>query len=320
MTIELENVTCPLCGRDNSKIVASGIDSEYQTSQQSYNFIECGNCRLIYLKTRPKISEAATIYPVTYHSVNKYSPLHSNDKVDGVRENLDRKRCRDLLSVLQPGDTVLDIGCGDARMLKVFKKFGPDNLNLVGIDINIDREFIERKKREGISIIDCPLEEFNLAGFKKIKVVIMNEIVEHLWNFSTCFQKLSKELQRGTYLSIETPDIDCLSRKLFSKQYWGGYHIPRHLQLFSKPSLALFLKSRGFKIIRHYNILAPSFWIITIRNICGLNSYGRSKSLFEFLNFKNFLALSVFTALDFVLGRLGIATACQRLIAIKEDS
>ena len=318
MAIKLENVNCPLCGRSNLKVVASGIDVEYHTSEQTYDFVECASCNLFYLKTRPSFSEASRIYPSTYHSFNKNSPLHSDDGIDGIREKLDRKRCADLLSVLQPGDTVLDVGCGDARMLDVFRKLGPSDLNLIGIDININVKFIEQKKQERIAIIDSSLEEFDLAGLNKVKLVIMNELVEHLWNFSACMDKLAKELPVGAYLSIETPDIECLSRRLFPRQYWGGYHIPRHLQLFSKPSLQSFLKATGFRIVKHHNILAPSFWIITFRNICGLNSYERSHSVFEFLNFKNFFALSIFTVLDWALNKLGIATACQRLIAIKE--
>ncbi len=317
MDIEIENVNCPLCGRNNSKVAASGVDVEYHTSKQPYDFVECGHCKLLYLKARPKFSAAPKIYPATYHSVNKDSPLHSDDEIDGIREKLDVRRCADVLSVLQPGDTVLDVGCGDARMLKVFKKHA-SGINLIGIDINVDPVFIERKRHEGITIIDCPLETFDLAGLHKVKVVIMNELVEHLWNFSVCMDKLAKELPAGAFVTIETPDIECLSRRLFSKRYWGGYHIPRHLQLFSKSSLRSFLKAKGFRIIKHHNILAPSFWIITFRNIFGLNSYERSHSVFEFLNFKNFFALGIFTILDWILNALGIATAGQRLIAVKE--
>ncbi|MGA1791255.1 MAG: class I SAM-dependent methyltransferase [bacterium] len=313
----MEHINCPMCGNGSFSHVASDRDIEYATSNRTFNFVQCEKCNLLYLNPRPVAEEASRIYPKTYHSVNINSPLHSDPNVDKTRERLDKNRCKDILSLLQPGDTVLDIGCGDARMLQLFKKFGPRDLGLVGIDINTDKEFIEKMKGEGITIINVYFEDFDMSRLNNIKVVIMNELMEHLWNPSLCLEKLFHDLKPGTYLSIETPDIDCISRRLFSKKYWGGYHFPRHLQLFSKKNLRYYLEKGGVEIVKQYSILAPSFWIITFRNILGLNSYERSKSIFEFLNFKNVIVLGTFTIMDFLLLVLGLPTATQRIIAVK---
>lgn len=315
--LRLEYINCPMCGSGSSAVVASGRDIEYRTSAQIFNFVECKSCKLLYLNPRPVVEETSKIYPKTYHSTNVNSPLHSDSKVDKTRERLDKNRCKTILSLLRPGDTVFDIGCGDARILQVFKKFAPKDLNLVGIDINVDKKFIEIMRQQGITIIDSYFEDFDMRNMDNIKVVIMNELIEHLWNPSLCLEKISKGVKSGTYLSIETPDIACVSRKIFPRKDWGGYHFPRHLQIFSKKNLRYYLEKNGFEILEHYNILSPSFWIITCRNVLGLNSYERSKSVFEFLNFKNAISLGMFTIVDFLLLSLGFSTACQRVIAIK---
>lgn len=315
INIKLEYVDCPVCNQHNSHVAASGKDIEYKVSDQTFNFVKCLACGIWYLNPRPVPEEADRIYPKEYHSTNLNSPLHSDHKVDRIREVLDRNRCKDILSLLKSGDTVLDIGCGDGRMLRIFKKFGPKGINLIGIDINVSKEFITTMKGDGVDIIQSSFEDFDMSKLQNLKIAIMNELVEHLWNPSLCLKKISTHMKKGGYLSIETPDIDCISRKMFPKTYWGGYHFPRHLQLFSKKSMRLYLEENNFEIIKQSSILAPSFWIITLRNILGLNSYEVSGSIVEFLNFKNKFSLGVFSFVDLALMCMGFPTACQHIVA-----
>ena len=53
MAIELVKVPCPICGQNSNKIVASGYDFEYLTTEKEFNFCKCNKCELLYLSPRP---------------------------------------------------------------------------------------------------------------------------------------------------------------------------------------------------------------------------------------------------------------------------
>jgi hypothetical protein len=60
------------------------------------------------------------------------------------------------------------------------------------------------------------------------------------------------------------------------------------------------------------------FWIISLRNMLGLNSIERGPSPWEFLRYKNLLVAGSFIAFDAVRAKLGFQTSNQFVYALKK--
>ena len=61
---------CPLCKVDITGKYASASDVEYFSSTKTYDFFECGNCKVLFIYPVP-VDELSSIYPANYYSFTK---------------------------------------------------------------------------------------------------------------------------------------------------------------------------------------------------------------------------------------------------------
>jgi len=129
-------------------------------------------------------------------------------------------------------------------------------------------------------------------------------------------KKVKTLLKPGGYFVIETPCPESWDFKLFKNAYWGGYHIPRHINLFTRTAIAMILEKEGFRIIEQRPLPSPPFWILSIHNM--LLDRGWNHHIVRFFNFYNPLLLAIFTLIDLLQMMLG-PTSTMRVIARKEQ-
>lgn len=105
---------------------------------------------------------------------------------------------------------VLDIGCNDGL---VGAKLMEKNNHIFGIDI-VKREVLAAKKR-GIEAIVLDIENEELpykANF--FDVVILTDVIEHVFDTDLLLSKIYKVLKPGGKLLITTPNVASLGRRL----------------------------------------------------------------------------------------------------------
>ena len=61
---------CPICNSKNIELLSSVRDVEYFTSKKLYEYYNCKECEIIYLK-EPPINNLKKIYPDSYYSYGK---------------------------------------------------------------------------------------------------------------------------------------------------------------------------------------------------------------------------------------------------------
>ena len=188
-------------------------------------------------------------------------------------------------------------------------------LRLVGLDWRFSDEVRQILSENNIELIEGLVEEAGL-GSARFDVVLMNQLIEHLWDPKLVMSKVFSSLKPGGLLSVETVNSLGYDRAWFGNRYWGGYYWPRHLQIFSHESLARFLQGIGFSIERHVNLVAPLHWTYTLHAMTKDNPR-LPRWVSGFFSDVNPLCLGFFTAIDVGAKLLGKTTTNQKMIARK---
>lgn len=294
--LPVEEAACLFCGDAETRLVARGRDYEYASSPDYFDLVQCIGCELMFIRPRPAAEAMSAIYPSTYYAYNEEEeerPLVKffRDRIEGIKV----RRYRELAP--QDGARLVDIGCGDGRLLEVIRRLGPPSWQLSGIEIG---EGAARKaEAKGFEVRAGDIESMDLTQWaQRFDLALMHHVIEHVRDPRDVLRKLSGLLRAGGVLSIETPEIEGWDFRLFRKRYWGGYHIPRHFYLFNASTLTRLLREQGFEVLSVRSIPSPAFWIFSAHNWLVDRPWGRR--LASFCHPQNLLAVSAATALEAV--------------------
>ena len=310
--LQIETTCCVICGNSLQNKIAEGWDYLHATSSQVYFFVKCEQCNHIYLNPRPQIGEIAKLYPSSYST---YDPKNAkrNSIFSFVKDFVLNNRLKLVLAKIPDDGVILDIGCGDLSLLKGIRKYSK-NAKLVGLDWKFGPG-LERSAHEfGIETITGTIETVELPN-SHFDVILMNQLIEHVWDIDGVLLKCKTILKPGGVLSIETPNANGWDRKFFRGGAWGGYYWPRHLNIFSTSGLVTIVKRADFEVVAHYRLLAPPIWIYSFQFLLTAKGYRKlSQSLFSD---KSILWLGVFTIVESVAKLFGFTTSNQKIIARK---
>lgn len=311
--LKLTTVACCICERDDAQPIGVGEDFEYRTSGDRFSAVRCNSCSLIYLNPRPDVSEFETIYPPTYHAFD------FSEKDFGVvykiRSRLEAKRLLSWCEDLPDDARILDIGCGDGFHLNLLKKYGNKNWRLEGVDF--DKRAVEMAEKSGLKVhlgsveaLDLPKDAYDLA--------FMIQTIEHLEKPPEILAAIKSVLKPGGKLVVVTDNTDSLDFKLFKTGYWGGYHFPRHWNLFNRNSLAKLAGKVGFEIADLTTQVSPVNWVYSIHN--ALVDREKPRWLINQFTLKSTVSLSVFTSLDIVLQKFGKGALLRAILRKSQEN
>lgn len=250
----------------DATIVGRGWDFEYDTTRDEFS-VALSPAGFLYLTQLPAPEEMASIYPPNYYA---YSDSTSEPwlvkKVRSFLEARKVKRYEDL--VKNDSARVLDIGCGDGRLLEILRNHGPKTWRFSGIEIGETAARAARDK--GFDAVHGNFEDITPPGWEgQFDLALMHQLIEHVRHPAQALQKTRQFLKIGGILSVETPDFEAWDFQLFKDRYWGGYHFPRHFFIFNKASFRRLAEENGFEVVAVKSILSPVFWIHSLHNFCA---------------------------------------------------
>nr|WP_235015242.1 class I SAM-dependent methyltransferase [Oceanicoccus sp. KOV_DT_Chl] len=138
---------------------------------------------------------------------------------------------------------LFDVGAGDCRHFRAIGSIG--GFEFSGVEMN--KDMARAACDAGFDISDGTFEEYNpteRAG--TVDILTMNHLIEHVIDPQAMLKKALTLLADGGVFYGRTPKLGSLGNRLFGR-YWGGYHFPRHLHLFTKQSLDALLHDSGFR-------------------------------------------------------------------------
>lgn len=279
-----EQAVCPLC-QSSGDFLYTGLQDRLFQAPGTYGFRACSGaqCGSLWLDPRPTRTSIGTVYESYYtHSGSEGRPFGSlkwSEKLYRVWDDVcarayledeygydtlraELKPLRRLLAPLarirpaycsdwdlvvrwqSPEDRgrLLDVGCGNGDVLQTLSQLG---WTVEGTDVDSSSVAFARSRGLTVHHGDLSTLELKEASFD---VVSMSHVIEHVHHPDQLVERARRLLKPGGKLVIVTPNV---RGALFKKHRANWLHLdpPRHLILFSAPSLRHLVESFGFRNI-----------------------------------------------------------------------
>jgi SAM-dependent methyltransferase len=289
--LTLTHVACCVCGTEDCVPVGIGEDFEYQTSGDTFIAMRCRECGLIYLDPRPTPTELPRIYPPNYHAFD-FSPERFGF-VYRVRRSLEARRALQWCRGLRDDARILDVGCGDGFHLRLLRDFGRPTWTLEGVDAN-DRA-IDAARRAGLTVHHGTIEQLSLPA-ASYDLVLLIATIEHVDDPAGVLRAVRRLLKPGGRVVIVTDNTATLDFAVFGGRHWGGYHFPRHFNLFNRGTLKRLSAIAELEVESAGTVMSPVNWVYSVRNT--LVDWRAPSWIVERFSLRSPVALAVFTLVD----------------------
>ena len=171
---------------------------------------------------------------------------------------------------LQPGDRVLDLGCGEGR--HVISAYLEASVESIGVDLSVRDLQTTREKFNDFAPVDDPERLFGLASANALELpfadnsfdkVICSEVLEHIPDYRGALAEIQRVLKPGGLFCASVP------RRWPEKICWAlseaYYKVPGgHVRIFKARELRGDIEQLGFShYYRHWAhaLHAPFWWL-----------------------------------------------------------
>jgi SAM-dependent methyltransferase len=230
----VQNGRCALCGSTSSFFVFGTTDRRLKLSGKTFRLVCCNECGLVYVDPIPSSHDLYSFYP-------KDSDTHSKLAWKVYSQIVNYKIYRQVARLTR-GNRILDVGCGDGRLLSIFKRRGWD---VFGVEISPTRFHIAKRELNLKTVFNCTVVE---AGFESnyFDAVVLNHVFEHLLDPERELEEIKRILKPFGFVYITVPNIDS-HQFWFTKENWYHLDIPRHIYHYRVRTATKFLEKCGFK-------------------------------------------------------------------------
>lgn len=237
MLTTLISTPCPACGADDHVPLHAAGD-RWLGLPGTFRWVRCAACGQTYLRERPDDASLAEYYPPAYVGAGRAPAWlkRALDRLDlGARLRLVRR-------LVDGEGRVLDVGCARGDFLAALR------------DADIDAEGVEpsewladaaearglRVRRGFVGDVDLPAGAYD--------VITLWDVVEHLSAPAADLRRLASALRPGGHLVMTTPLLDGWEARAWGER-WPGWDTPRHLTVFTRPSLERLLARSGYRAV-----------------------------------------------------------------------
>ena len=263
---------CPVCGSEDRELLYEGLtDRIWFTAAGSWTLHRCQACLSAFLDPRPDRETIGLAYETyyTHEDAPPPAPLRAEGFRTSIRDGYlnarygyqlaPSSRLGPLVATLlpkrrwyadhlvrhlrlEPGrNRLLDVGCGDGSFLAGMRDAGWEVQGL-----EPDTAAAERVRRNGIPVVDTPLEESSFAP-GSFDAVTLNHVLEHFHDPMEALRICRGVLRPGGTVWLATPNLDATGHATFGPA-WIGLDPPRHLVLFTRESLVGAVERAGFAV------------------------------------------------------------------------
>jgi len=247
------NGICNVCGSDDVKKLFSNKD--YTVSNELFDILTCNNCAFTWTHNPPNSEEIGKYYiSEDYISHSDVKESFRDRIYHFARWFMLNRKCKlvDKYSKSKQG-LMIDIGCGTGYFLNAMQQRGWETL---GFEPSADAR---RVAKMNFNIDVLPSNE--LPNFtKKVDVVTMWHVLEHIHDLSGYLNKIKDMLNESGLFVVAVPNISSYDANLY-KSEWAAIDAPRHLWHFNTGSISQLLDKHGFYIEEYYRMPLDAFYV-----------------------------------------------------------
>lgn len=259
MIVNIEDQSCLLCGSDQGKVIQNSLRDVEEGLPGSYSISQCCQCGFIFLSHRPAAASLAQGYCHGYHA-------SAACRCQGFTGWLYDLRCylrfRQIKPYLQHSALrILEIGCGDAKLLTTLERALGERVTLFGLDYSAARVVLPASSK--IKLLQGDVQNAPIEG--KFDVILMYDVLEHLADPLSSLRRMRQHLEPDGVLIGQVPNWDSLLRRLFPR-CWSGLQVPRHMSFFTAATLQQALSQAGFTTVRLGEVFDPGDLSVSLCN------------------------------------------------------
>jgi SAM-dependent methyltransferase len=217
-----------------------------------FTLLSCGACghRSLDAQFSAEVLERlyTEYYPRSLYSLDDYRP-HS--EISPFKAWLDgAKSC--AFRRVPPDVRVLDIGCGFGETLGYHRARGCEVYG-VEADGNIRRVAEKFGYNVHVGLFDPSLYDHGYFDY-----VTMDQVIEHVPDPRQTLHDIATVLKPGGYAILGTPNANGWGARIFGTR-WVSWHIPYHLQFFSRNSMELASEQAGFELEKVMTVTSSEY-------------------------------------------------------------
>ena len=228
---------CPLCGSASARL---------EFRKQDATYLRCLSCTAVYQHPQPTRAHLQEVYSKEY-----YVKSEGSSESVGYRDYMTRTNLRIARNLFAPvaalgegaGRSLLDVGCATGNVLEVARQHG-----WVASGIEVSPWAAARARERGFPVSERPLEECEFAP-AMFDAVTLFDVLEHFPDPRASLQVIHRLLKPGGVFVLETPNVEGVAVRYFSKVQSIIVQPHAHLVLFSKKTLRDVLTRSGFVIL-----------------------------------------------------------------------
>src|SRR5581483_3809559 len=169
------------------------------------------------------------------------------------------------------GGRMLDVGCGAGNQLRFMRALG---WQAEGLDP--DPNAVKTANAAGLHVTQGDLLSVKLPD-AVFDAVTMLHVIEHLIEPRQHLAECLRILKPGGRLMMITPNARSFGHRRFG-EFWRGLEPPRHLQVFTLPSLKRLARTLGFRVKRAHSSARDAGYLLLfserIRSGAGCRAVG----------------------------------------------
>lgn len=247
--------SCPVCAADAATPLFA---------QDGWPLVACTTCGLAYMPRIPTDEAVDTDY--------EWSESFARERFERWMRNPFARAYTMAVLLLKPsrekralrvvrryvrGGRLLDVGCGDGRLLMHAARAGFD---VIGVEpspkmaARAARRIDPQRVRVG-RLADFSWEPASFDG------IVTVSYAEHEPRPADAFRQFAELLKPGGVCVQKTPNYDSRLRRILGKK-WSGYRFPEHVQYFTPTTLGRLMHQSGFDVVGvHANPFGDNFWL-----------------------------------------------------------
>ena len=252
----IRRALCLACESASEPLYRELPDGLYDI-QGTWTVVRCSNpaCGLLWLDPSPHPEDLIELY-TDYVTHGDEATWHGMKRLlrtaHGVADDCllapfgiaaERRRARAMFLEDAPPTTLLDVGCGGGSFLSTMAARGWD---VTGVDF--DAVAVRGiKERLGLEAYVGTVESMAESG-RKFDVVTAHHVIEHVPDPVKFLVECARLLKDGGRVIIRTPNAASIGLAYFGRS-WLGLDPPRHLCVFTRPSLIACGEKAALKVL-----------------------------------------------------------------------